>query len=291
MSYKLALSGVACLTKSTILRKLEARKDFRVHMLDYKELYDRFDFDLRVGALLHTAYRCTHDRSATVGEYDRVHIFDRLPTESVVYGAIAQGLSEEDGRRAYEKCLEMNLHEDWRSVVLMAAPDTEGLVTDKMKRRNNGIDCMNEQYVLAQNKHFKIWSEVMNAPAVEIDWRLDMEAQQTRVINLLHDLVYRWETRENDVLVYYHLLPILRRRYVVCDKGDCAARLREAIDQGSTVVLRWPAGADLEAAKREAVEACKVPLVAVIARDSEWLRSADFERYVVERVLNRAFDC
>ncbi|ADD73826.1 ORF117 [Lymantria xylina nucleopolyhedrovirus] len=289
MSYKLALSGVACLTKSTILRKLEARKDFCVHMLDYKELYDKFNFDLRVGPLLATAYRCTHDRAtATGGEYDRIHIFDRLPTESVVYGAIAQGLSEEDSRRVYEKCLEMNLHENWRSVVLMAAPDTESLVTEKMKRRANGIDCMNEQYVLAQNKHFKIWHETMNAPAVEIDWRSDMEAQQTKVINLIHDLVYRWETRENDVLVYYHLLPILKKRYVVCDKRDCAARLRRAIDQGSTVVLRWPAGADLETAKREMVEACKVPLVAVIARDSKWLHSASFEDYIVERVLNNA---
>nr|ANS71022.1 hypothetical protein [Lymantria dispar multiple nucleopolyhedrovirus] len=216
----LALSGVACTTKSTILKRINGTHNIVSHLSDFKELHDQFDllFDVYLGQLLYTAHRCQNDVRQVQERPESVHLFDRMPTESIVYATMDR--SHDECRRVYAKYEQMDLHRDWRSVVLTAAPGSESIVVEAMKRRNNGIDQMTEEYVIKQTERFKLWAEVIKAPIVEIDWRLDIETQQKAVMAIIENMMFDRKDWTPSISTLKCRLPIINNKFLVLRSSE-----------------------------------------------------------------------
>ncbi|AIU41333.1 nrk1 [Sucra jujuba nucleopolyhedrovirus] len=211
MSYMLAIGGVACTTKTTILKKMENLNGVVVHLVDFKELHDKFKFDTRIGEVLYPAYRIKHfDRCSK--DYENVHVFDRHPMESLVYASMRNGLTDEEALHSFEDCQEMGLDEGWKSILLMPERNTENVLTKMMKLRDNKLDTYSNEYVLMQKKRFKMWKNVMNCDEIVMDWKGDITAQQNAIINTITSRLYKWSHPNDGFYTYSYRMPVLKHK-------------------------------------------------------------------------------
>ncbi|AIE47824.1 nicotinamide riboside kinase 1 [Peridroma alphabaculovirus] len=207
MSHLFSLGGVACTTKTTILKKLARRDNIVVHFTDYKELHDRHQFDHRVGSLLYAAHRMMRDQEFA-RDYDNVHVFDRQPMEALVYETMNKGIDVADAGRLFEQCVGMDLMRGWRCLVVRAKPRTESFIVRMMKKRGNGIDHMSEQYVLEQNDRFAAFAHSVGADEYVIDCAGNLDEQQREIERYIMQSIYKWHTVDAGALhVYEFRLP------------------------------------------------------------------------------------
>ncbi|ABI35797.1 nicotinamide riboside kinase 1 [Ectropis obliqua nucleopolyhedrovirus] len=215
MSHLLALGGVACTTKTTILKNLQKYDDnIVVHLDDYKELNDKFDFDCRVGSLLFAAYRSKND-IVHLKDYKNVHIFDRQPMEALIYVAINQNMSDEDAIKMYETCVAMGLCDNWLSLLLKPIEHSFDRLVKMMKKRNNNLDVCTREYVTNQNHQFYLWQNATHWPNRVINCRENIDAQQESIVNTLLGMIYEWCDHHNGFIEYKYKLPIIKNKIAI----------------------------------------------------------------------------
>ncbi|AHH82674.1 NRK-1 [Buzura suppressaria nucleopolyhedrovirus] len=217
MSYLLAVGGVAGTTKTTILSKLKDNVDnIIVHLVDYKELHDRFQFDRNAGELLYVSYRMNMDM-VHANDYDHVHVFDRHPLESLVYHSIYRQLDDETAMSTFKSSYSMGLHEAWQSLILTPEEGTDKIIENQMKIRNNGIDTYSAEYVRLQRRRFDAWRVAIGCEMFVIDWRENMDAQQTRLVETIRTKIYKWQFQNDGLITYAHRLPLLKNKIAAFD--------------------------------------------------------------------------
>lgn len=215
MSYQLSLGGVACTTKSTLLGKLRKYMNITVHLSDYKELHDKYKFDHRVGSLLYASHRYMTDRNDDDDDYDSwltLHVYDRHPLEALIYDTMNQQINLEDTCKIFKQCVEMGFMQNWKCIIVRVKPGTESYVVSMMKKRNNGIDRMDEQYVRDQNERFGAFAKCVGADEYVIDCSGNINEQQKELERYIANMVYKWSVVNDSLHVYEYRLPILTNK-------------------------------------------------------------------------------
>nr|QBI90324.1 php [Trichoplusia ni single nucleopolyhedrovirus] len=216
MSYLLSLGGVACTTKTTILKQIVQEKipNVVVHFDDYKELHDRYGFNHRMGSELFAAYRNAND----IGfkrDYMNVHIFDRQPMESLVYSSIRQKINKTTSYYMYVNSVDMGLHDGWKSVILRTHPSNDELFVDMMKKRDNKIDTYNVGYIREQNNRFNLWSKAANATELYVNLKNNninhLTREQSNIKRYILNQIYNVKCYDG-LVVYTFRLPIIQEK-------------------------------------------------------------------------------
>jgi hypothetical protein len=210
---RIALGGVAGLTKTTLLKNIKIRQPhYEVHMSDYKEFFDQFHPDPIVGNLLYVAWRKEN------GLQTGLHYYDRLALEGVIYNIIRYEVRDEVRiRRIFQTCKELLVSENWQSLVLIPTKGSENAVVEMMKRRNNGIDIMTLDYVNRQTELFKMWAEEFQFPTFEIDVRADIEKQHVQLEEILENMKNVMFNVNENFLMYRCGVDKIRRKHVAID--------------------------------------------------------------------------
>jgi DNA 3'-phosphatase len=219
MSYRLSLGGVACTTKSTILKNLYFR-DLTVHLTDYKELHDKYKFDHRVGGILYVAHRYMNIIEQLKNKDDfetALQIYDRHPMESIVYETMRQNIDLEETRKIFDDCAAMGLVFDFKPIIMRIKPGTESHVVRMMKERGNGIDLMDEKYVRDQNERFEIFARSFGADEYIIDCSKNITEQQIEIKQYFFNLIYKWYLVNDSLYVYEYKLPIMNKKIAAFD--------------------------------------------------------------------------
>ncbi|AGC36320.1 hypothetical protein TF1A_00106 [Chrysodeixis chalcites SNPV TF1-A] len=216
MSYLLSLGGVACTTKTTILRQIVQDKipNVVVHFDDYKELHDRYQFDHRMGSELFAAYRNAND-TVFKNDYMNVHIFDRQPMESLVYSSLRHKINKNISYYMYINSANMGLHDGWKSVILRTHPSNDELFVEMMKKRDNKIDMYTRGYIREQNNRFNLWSKAVDATELYVNLQNNdikrLTQEQNNIKNYIVNQIYNVECLDG-LVVYKFRLPIIQDR-------------------------------------------------------------------------------
>nr|QGX02317.1 pnk [Mamestra configurata nucleopolyhedrovirus A] len=216
MSYNLALGGVACTTKTTILKKLGKREGITVHFTDYKELHDKYQFDHRVGSLLYAAHRFK-DYERLNGMNCGVHVFDRHPMEALVYETANKNISLDDTETIMRQCVDMGFMQHWKCLVIRIKPHTESHIVRMMRKRNNGIDRVDATYVTEQNARFGVFAKVVGADEYDIDCSGNIGEQQGEIERYIMSLINKWHVVDDSLYVYERRLPIVKPKIAAFD--------------------------------------------------------------------------
>nr|AUF82026.1 hypothetical protein [Cryptophlebia leucotreta granulovirus] len=184
----IALDGVACTTKSTVLSQMAKMNKYSVHMIDYKEITDllHLNKDNILDGMIYMMYRFNYQVKNT----NRRHLFDREPTSAILYRLIFSDHDDETIEMYCNiiKCLKNQQREQWKSIILVPCYGQESVVVDMMTKRNNGIDCLNEEYVHRQRHVFLIWARVMDYKIVYIDYNKNLDIQQESIKKYLENM-------------------------------------------------------------------------------------------------------
>ncbi|QEI03520.1 HISP [Spodoptera cosmioides nucleopolyhedrovirus] len=217
MSYRVSLGGVACTTKSTILKMLTSENDrLDVFMSDYKELHDKYKFDHRVGSLLYAAHRYLV-QGAESSTLDVIQVYDRHPMEALVYDTMNKGIDLEDTRKIFDDCVAMGFGHNFKPIIMRIKPGTESHVVRMMKERNNGIDSMDEKYVRDQNERFEIFARSFSADEYIIDCSKNITEQQVEIKRHFFNMLHRWQIIEQSLFVYEYRVPIMNKKIAAFD--------------------------------------------------------------------------
>lgn len=183
----IALDGVACTSKTTILGKLARRHpELKVHFSDYYEYSKLYNFGSRqlTDPLIYTAIR-VHEMNEC--EPHQIHVFDRSAISSIPYQHIFNSdLTEESVRRECMRLKNTPLMKPWeKTLILLSKPGQEEMLVNLMVTRGNGLDWQCVEYVERQNFFFRIWAEAFDYPTYEIDLTRSLNEQQEEIINIL----------------------------------------------------------------------------------------------------------
>ncbi|AKN80773.1 hypothetical protein [Diatraea saccharalis granulovirus] len=182
-----ALDGVACTTKTTILKKLHKDNisQFRVHRVDFKEISDKLKLgaDPALDSMLFIAYRSTYQVNKNYK-----NVFDREPVAGLLYRLIFLNSDEKTIEKYCTYIKMMKINRGWKSIILLPIDGQEDIVVNMMLLRNNGIDWLDPEYVRRQTKVYKIWARVMNYDVVYIDFTKNITEQQDFIITKLINL-------------------------------------------------------------------------------------------------------
>ncbi|ACI28765.1 agip63 [Agrotis ipsilon multiple nucleopolyhedrovirus] len=207
MSYRLSLGGVACTTKSTMLSKLKNHSNLTVHLSDYKELHDKHHFDHRVGSLLYAAHRYMTDGEAS--SCLSLDVYDRHPMEALVYDTMNKGINLEDTGKIFNQCVDIGLTRNWKCIIMRVKPGTEAHVVGMMRKRNNGIDRIDDKYVREQDERFGVFAKCVNATEYVIDCSGNIDEQQRELQQYMLNLIYKWSIVDDSMHVYEFRLPLI----------------------------------------------------------------------------------
>jgi thymidylate kinase len=216
MSYLISLGGVACTTKTTIIKALQEYMGIEVHFSDYKELFDKFKFDHRVGSLLYSSYY-TKQAMECVRDYSRVHIFDRHPMEGLLYDTMRKNIHVNECASIYKKCQEMGFMDNWIVFVMRVKPGSEDRTVEMMKKRDNNIDLYNATYVIEQDQRFEIFAQKVGAKVFVVDFKnASIDEQQNLIIKEIIGTIYNW-TISSAWILFKFRVPLLKDKVAVFD--------------------------------------------------------------------------
>nr|AIU36805.1 ORF16 [Cydia pomonella granulovirus] len=183
----LALDGVACTTKSTILSHMAKQDGYTVHLIDYKEITDllKLGEDPIVDGMVYMMYRCNY--TVQKPRAQSAYLFDREPASAIIYRLI---FSKHDDATIQNYCnimkrLKQTHIQQWQSIILLPCFGQEQLVVEMMTARNNGIDWLDVEYVNRQRRVFLIWAHVMDYMVVYIDYTKNLDEQQQKVCSMI----------------------------------------------------------------------------------------------------------
>lgn len=153
------LEGVACLGKTSYLRRLRAISEWPVYEGDYKEYLDTTGMD--PGEL---------SRSLNVVSFiDKGEgIYDRSPFATAYYNIVYDQNDLGEDERIAKLGEEMVKFQNGRRWIIMMIPDGSvdyADIVNKMLKRNNGLDWISQEYVRRQvnvaNKLVKMCPELL----------------------------------------------------------------------------------------------------------------------------------
>ncbi|QAT90337.1 nicotinamide riboside kinase 1 [Spodoptera exempta nucleopolyhedrovirus] len=241
MSCRLSVGGVACTTKSTLLQKLNKYININVNLSDYKELHDEFKFDHRVGSLLYAAHRYkslqNHDVIKTL------QVYDRHPMEAVLYETLHKGISLEETCEIFKQCADMGFAQNWKCIIIRIKPGTESTIVKMMKKRNNGIDSMTEQYVLEQDERFKLFAQYFGAEEFFMDCTKNITEQQKELETRIIETINRWQIVDESMHVFEYHLPVITNKIAGFDlDGTLVETVSGEVYSKNCVDWKWKYG-------------------------------------------------
>lgn len=183
-----ALDGVACTTKTTMLKKMAHK--MIVHFDDYHEKSVAFNWERTNGTgFIYTAVRfASLQKELDMGD---VHLFDRNPLSSLWYAHVFA--PEFDEKTLVDECTNFKrtkLHEIWKNTIILLVKDgQEDMVVEKMKVRGNGIDVLTREYVIRQNIVFRVVAREFNYTTFVIDYTAPLTDQQENVIAFINSIL------------------------------------------------------------------------------------------------------
>nr|ANY57403.1 hypothetical protein PhopGVgp014 [Phthorimaea operculella granulovirus]QBH65849.1 hypothetical protein PhopGVgp014 [Phthorimaea operculella granulovirus]QBH66109.1 hypothetical protein PhopGVgp014 [Phthorimaea operculella granulovirus]QBH66239.1 hypothetical protein PhopGVgp014 [Phthorimaea operculella granulovirus]QBH66369.1 hypothetical protein PhopGVgp014 [Phthorimaea operculella granulovirus] len=181
-----ALDGVACTTKSSILARLKHDSKYCVHLIDFKMLSDQLCLGVEpaIDSMIYLMFRDHYNNV----DREKRNIFDREPASAMLYRLIFANCDDTTVYRYCKMVKSMGVYKNWRSLILVPRHGQEEIVVQMMKKRNNGIDWMNVEYVKRQKRVFTIWAEVMDYNIVYIDYEKSLDRQQDMVVKMVEDI-------------------------------------------------------------------------------------------------------
>ncbi|APO13910.1 NRK-1 [Plodia interpunctella granulovirus] len=187
MASKFCLDGVCASFKTTLLTSLRALKpQWVVETEDYDEVAQKLGLNRQntknapVNALIYTAYR-----NAKSYHPDHIYVCDRHPMASLVYSYVFSDETTGDDALLRIFTVAHGIDPEWRGLILLPKPGQELKVLELMRKRNNGIDWMSEEYISRQVKIFKLWSRATRIPIHYIDYEANIEDEQDIILNML----------------------------------------------------------------------------------------------------------
>lgn len=183
MSPFFALDGVACTTKTSMLKKFEELPNFSVHYCDYKEISERYKLTTSLSGMMYGMHRMRSDETSAVDGHHNV--FDRQPASALLYQCIFNNCDDEELQKNFDTIEALKLSRNYKSIIMLIEPGQESLVVDMMRRRNNGIDIMTEEYVRRQNHVFRAWARFNNYVTFTIDFKKNLNAQQDELFEII----------------------------------------------------------------------------------------------------------
>ncbi|AUF81621.1 nicotinamide riboside kinase 1 [Malacosoma neustria nucleopolyhedrovirus] len=191
---KMSLDGVACTTKTTILKRIMedlADSDrIRVHLSDYKEASDILQMNPREPVLNGMSYIIYRLNMGEQYDSTKIHLCDRQPASAMIYYMIFNNYDDEKVIEYFTWMKRNRLTEVWKSIILLPKAGQEKLVKNMMVKRANGVDVCTEKYVSDQRRVFELWAKIMNYPVVEIDFEQPLESQQRNIIDQVYKMIF-----------------------------------------------------------------------------------------------------
>ncbi|CAH2088321.1 unnamed protein product [Euphydryas editha] len=182
------IDGVACLTKTTLLQRLEnEHPDWAIHYSDYAAFVEKFDLDCGDGqknSLLYTANRFKWEVDPR-----QVNIFDRHPVTTIVYSYVFEKVCNMDKMMKHFQVAKA-ISPPCKGIVLLPKPGQYELVVNQMKKRNSVLDSINLEYVKKQTTIFRVWAQVFEFPVFEVDY-LNLDQEQDKIVSVMNDLVMK----------------------------------------------------------------------------------------------------
>nr|AHN92054.1 hypothetical protein AsGV015 [Agrotis segetum granulovirus] len=180
-----AIEGLAATTKTTILKQLEGK--FCVHLTDYKEIREQLQLTESkvLSEFVYLLYRLCDEVKTGSGR----HIFDRQPVAAILYQLIHLNAPDSVVFRYARLIKYNNWNKNWFSLIILTKEGQEENVVETMVERDNGIDWAAKEYVLRQNRVFKIWADVMEYPVYYFDYKKDFNKQQKEIILIVKNLM------------------------------------------------------------------------------------------------------
>lgn len=189
----MSLDGVACTTKTTILKSImkdSAVSDrICVHLSDYKEASDTLQMNPREPTLNGMSYILYRSNASEQYDSSKSHLCDRQPAAAIIYYMIFNDYTDERIVEYFAWMKRNGLTEGWKSLIVLPKEGQEKLVKDMMVTRANGVDLCTEKYVVDQRRVFLLWAQVMNYPVVEIDFEQPLEPQQRRIVEHVYKTI------------------------------------------------------------------------------------------------------
>lgn len=182
----IALDGVACTSKTTILRKLkDTHPQLKIHLCDYYELSQQYGFNGHPSDPL--VYMGVRYAELNQCDMNKIHIFDRSAVAAICYQHIFdEHMTETNIIRECHRMTSTPLMEPWKNtLILVSKPDQEERLVELMINRSNGIDICTVDFVKRQNIFFRIWAKFFNYPVYEVDLDKCLNKQQEEIIAIL----------------------------------------------------------------------------------------------------------
>ncbi|AGE89951.1 hypothetical protein SlsnVgp096 [Spodoptera littoralis nucleopolyhedrovirus] len=217
MSKFLVIDGTACAGKTTFIKNYNDVKMTKYYG-DYKEICDKYDLTSiphDLCEVMFCAHRAYNDNQLRIEYLDCLIKADRQPTSTMVYKLIREKADEAEIKRVADKCKRMGLMRNYETITVLVKPGAEAYVVEKMKQRNNGIDnAMKEDYVIDQNRVFRVWSEHLKFPIVQVDGG-DYETLHKLLNGIIKSKIRKNYSIGNDCKVCEYRLPIINKSVAV----------------------------------------------------------------------------
>lgn len=187
---RIFFEGVACLGKTTLLRKIQAMSGFEDEVL----FTDYFEFCEKTGDVLNTVH--TKEKFSIFNTWynkllndSSAKFIDRSPLSGSFYRWINGDYSDEYIKRALHLYEATGIFEGYLYVVFLPMEGTETYLLENMKRRNNGIDMYTLDYIKNQIHVFKLIIETFPkyVKMIVIDPSKNFDVQQNDIIKQLTD--------------------------------------------------------------------------------------------------------
>ncbi|AAL01782.1 unknown [Spodoptera litura nucleopolyhedrovirus] len=225
MSKFLVIDGVACTGKTTFIKNYNYTNMIK-YCGDYKEIHDRYDLTSiphDLCEVMFCAHRAVCDAQLRIENLDCLIQADRQPTSTMVYKLIREKASDAEIKRVADKCKRMGLMRNYETITVLVGPGTELFIVDKMQQRNNGIDnTMKENYVIDQNRVFRVWSEHLNFSTIEVNFG-DYDTMYKSLNDIVKSKIHKNYSIENGYKVYEYKLPIINKCVAVVLMDLCGA--------------------------------------------------------------------
>lgn len=175
---KIFIDGVACLGKTSFLKKIERQCGIPVKFTDYFEFQEQIRLPVE---LIDAGYNFWFNNET---DESQPLLVDRSRYSNFIYSLIRQKFSVEEGKRCL--CELKKISTDRRDLIIFIIPKVgqNSLVLDLMKKRQNGIDILEIEYVENQVNFFKIAADVLAMPIFEIDV-LNFEESYIEILKLI----------------------------------------------------------------------------------------------------------
>lgn len=185
---RIYFEGVACLGKTTLLKKIQKIPGFEDDIL----LTDFFEFTQLLGSELNSV--CTKEKFSIFTAWKNkllnkssAKFVDRSPLSTTFYRWINGDYSDEYIKQALHLYESTGMFENYLYLVFLPTEGTNSYLIENMKSRRNGIDIYTVDYIKRQMNVFKLLVDTLpkHVKTININPMKDFDVQQEAIIELL----------------------------------------------------------------------------------------------------------